>query len=79
MEHRGGGQGPPLAHLGQVDVVEVKVVVLVILVELLVFRPQMIKHLDQGGQRGGLGVLSRWRQRSGGKKYVRYETTISGA
>ena len=79
MERRGGRQGPPLAHLGQVDVVEVKVVVLVILVELLVFCPQMMKHLDQGGQRGGLGVLSRWRQRSGGTKSVKYETTISGA
>ena len=49
MERRGGRQGPPLVHLGQVDVVEVKVVVLVILVELLVFCPQMMKHLDQGG------------------------------
>ena len=39
MEHRGGGQGPPLAHIGQVAEVEVKVVVLVILVELLVFLP----------------------------------------
>ena len=39
MEQRGGRQGPPLAHIGQVDVVEVKVVVLVILVELLVFLP----------------------------------------
>ena len=46
MEHRGGGQGPSLAHLGQVDVVEVKVVVLVNLVELLGFCPQMIKQLS---------------------------------
>ena len=46
MERRGGRQGPPLAHLGQVDVVEVKVVVLVILVELLGFCPQMIKQLS---------------------------------
>ena len=70
MEHRGGRQGPPLAHIGQVAEVEVKVVVLVILVELLVFCPQMMKQLDQGGQRGGLGVLSRWRQRSGVEKNV---------
>ena len=42
VERRGGGQRPPLAHIGQVAEVEVKVVVLVNLVEFIVFCPHML-------------------------------------
>ena len=71
MEHRGGQQGPPLAHIGQVAEVEVKVIVLVILVELLGFCPQMIKQLSSWSERaarrpgGSLSLAAeKWRDKN---------------
>ena len=82
MERRGGRQGPPPAHIGQVDVVEVKVVVLVILVELLVFLPPNDKAviiLIREGSEGAWGFSLVGGREVEGQKSVKYETTISGA